>query len=320
MPTTRSPVTLRLAQEVRRSFTKDLGTQFETLTVAERIVRTVVNLTDAVRERRESKPALRRSRGVTPQKGHPEDGRSPDAPSRIDDAALIEQSRHRPDLFAVLYDRYFGEIHRYVGGRLGTQIADDLAAETFLVAFRKRQSFDPARGAIRPWLYGIATNLVAQHRRSETRRLEALQRTPAYGTADDGHEDSVATRVTAASAQGRLAAELGRLPDGDRDVLILVALADLSHEEVAQSRRTGRNGGNRGNGAGDAFGLSTGCGLSTVGSPRPVVPAMTRHDLAMASRSRPRLYVADAVGPVRQASTGKAGEFARKRRAGGEIP
>ncbi|WP_066942414.1 RNA polymerase sigma factor [Microtetraspora fusca] len=153
----------------------------------------------------------------------------------IDDAALIAQSRRRPDRFAELYDRYFREIYAYISGRLGGQIADDLAAEVFLVAFRKRDSFDPARGSVRPWLYGIATNLVAQHRRSETRRLEALRRTPRDTTAEHGHEDLVATRVTAASAQGQLAAAIGDLPDGDRDVLVLVALAELTYEEVAQA-------------------------------------------------------------------------------------
>lgn len=137
----------------------------------------------------------------------------------------------------MLYDRYFVEIHRYAAGRLGPQIADDVAAETFLVAFRKRESFDPARGTVRPWLYGIATNLVAQHRRSEMRRLEALQRAPVTGEADEGHEERVATRLAAAGVQGPLASALSGLPDGDRDVLLLVALADLSYEEVSQTLR-----------------------------------------------------------------------------------
>lgn len=159
----------------------------------------------------------------------------PDVPVTDDDAALIERSWHHPEAFGVLYDRYFEEIHRYVSGRLGMQIADDLAAETFLVAFRKRQTFDSARGAVRPWLYGIATNLLAQHRRGETRRLEAFQRAPAGEVADDGHEDRVTARVAAANAQGRLAKALGRLSTGDRDVLLLVALADLTYEEVAQT-------------------------------------------------------------------------------------
>lgn len=158
----------------------------------------------------------------------------PDVPVTVDDAALIEQSWRRPDVFAVLYDRYFDEIYRYLAGRLGPHIADDLAAETFLVAFRKRRSYDAARGAVRPWLYGIATKLLAQHRRSETRRLSAFQRAPVDVLADDGPEDRVTTRVAAANAQGRLASALERLSHGDRDVLLLIALADLSYEEVAQ--------------------------------------------------------------------------------------
>lgn len=159
----------------------------------------------------------------------------PDVPTMTDDTTLIAQSLHRPELFAVLYDRYFDEIHRYVSGRLGTQIADDLAAETFLVALRKRHTFDPERGTVRPWLYGIATNLVADHRRSERRRLLAFHRTPVDSSSHDGHEDRVAARLVAAGAQGRLAAALRSLSDGDRDVLLLVALADLSYEEVAQT-------------------------------------------------------------------------------------
>ncbi|WP_259404823.1 MULTISPECIES: RNA polymerase sigma factor [unclassified Microbispora] len=159
----------------------------------------------------------------------------PEAPADLDDAVLIERSWHRPELFAALYERYFGEIHRYAAARLGTQVADDLAAETFLVAFRKRDGFDPARGSVRPWLYGIATNLVAQHRRSESRRLEAFQRAPVDRGAVSGHEDRVAARVTAASAQGPLAAGIAGLSDGDRDVLLLVAIAGLSHEEISQT-------------------------------------------------------------------------------------
>ena len=76
--------------------------------------------------------------------------------------------------FAEIYEQYFPAIYQYVAGRLGRHIADDLAAETFVVAFRERHSSNPGRGAIRPWLLGIATNLVARHRRSEGRRYRAI--------------------------------------------------------------------------------------------------------------------------------------------------
>jgi RNA polymerase sigma-70 factor (ECF subfamily) len=80
-----------------------------------------------------------------------------------------DESGLPPHDFAALYDAHFSDIYRYIAGRLGRDLADDIAADTFLIALRKRETFDFARGAVRPWLYGIATNLLAQHRRSETR-------------------------------------------------------------------------------------------------------------------------------------------------------
>ncbi len=153
---------------------------------------------------------------------------------------MVAESLHRPERFAAIYDRYFAEIYRYVAGRLGPDVADDLAAETFTDAFRKRAQFQPSRGALRPWLYGIATNLVARHRRVEARRLNALAREAGRARAADGKSadpgdlaDLAAARVSAQQLRKPLARALARLPDGDRDVLLLVSLADLSYEEVA---------------------------------------------------------------------------------------
>jgi hypothetical protein len=89
----------------------------------------------------------------------------------LDDVAVIEASRAEPDRFASLFDRHAPYIHRYLARRVGRQAADDLVAETFLVAFRKRTGYDPRFPDARPWLYGIATNLIAQHRRQEARQL-----------------------------------------------------------------------------------------------------------------------------------------------------
>lgn len=71
--------------------------------------------------------------------------------------------------FTAVHDRHFATIHRYVAGRLGAQAAEDVAAETFLVAYDRRGTFDAARGDVRAWLFGIATNLVSRHRRKEAR-------------------------------------------------------------------------------------------------------------------------------------------------------
>ncbi|MCW2936555.1 MAG: polymerase subunit sigma-70 [Actinomycetia bacterium] len=146
------------------------------------------------------------------------------------------RSLDSPQDFAETFDRYFSEIHGYIARRLGTGVADDIAAETFLIAYRKRASFDYQEGTVRAWLYGIATRLVSHHRRDELRAYRALQRAAAIPPTDDrmiDHTDRVTDRVAAAAVHRQLAAALAALSQGDRDVLLLVALADLTHAEVA---------------------------------------------------------------------------------------
>jgi RNA polymerase sigma-70 factor (ECF subfamily) len=150
------------------------------------------------------------------------------------DAAVIEQSWAEPELFEAIFRRYFGRIHRYLAARVGGSIADDLAAEVFTIAFAQRQRYDLARDCARPWLYGIATNLAGTYRRQEQRRYRALARADAQGVAPSV-EELVTERVSAAAAGPALAAALAGLGSGDRDVLLLVAVAGLDNQEVAQS-------------------------------------------------------------------------------------
>ena len=150
------------------------------------------------------------------------------------DAALIEQSWTTPERFAAIFERYFGQIHQYLAGRVGGKTADDLAAEVFVVAFAQRERYDLARGCARPWLYGIATNLIGTHWRQEQRRYRALARADARQVSPSD-EDLVADRVSASAVGPALAAALAALEAGDRDVLLLVALADLGNGEVAQA-------------------------------------------------------------------------------------
>ncbi|WP_433419038.1 RNA polymerase sigma factor [Microtetraspora malaysiensis] len=162
----------------------------------------------------------------------PPQGSAP--PIEVTDAHLIEQSCRHPERFGVLFDRYFDILHRYVHMRLGESAADDIAAETFLRAFRSRQRYDVSRPSARAWLYGIASNLVADHRRNEARRYRALARS-AEPSDVASHADGVVQRVSAAIMQPQLASGLARLSAGDRDVLMLVACAQLSYEEVADA-------------------------------------------------------------------------------------
>jgi len=94
-----------------------------------------------------------------------------------DDATLIRASRLEPERFAGLFRRHAPVLQRYVTRRLGPDAAEDVVAETFMSAFRQRGQYDLSRPDARPWLYGIATNLVGRHRRSEIRQYRALART-----------------------------------------------------------------------------------------------------------------------------------------------
>ncbi|WP_231509887.1 RNA polymerase sigma factor [Streptosporangium roseum] len=136
------------------------------------------------------------------------------------------------DDFSAVFDTYFSEIHRYVTQRLGPGPAEDVVAEAFLTAFRKRARYDPAKAGVRTWLYGIVTNLIHKHRRTEVRTLRAVDR---HGPPADApsHEERVAAQVSAESLRPALAEAIARLGRGERDVLLLSALAGLSHEEIA---------------------------------------------------------------------------------------
>ncbi|RMI41207.1 sigma-70 family RNA polymerase sigma factor [Actinomadura harenae] len=150
------------------------------------------------------------------------------------DAAAIERSLREPESFAGIFDRHYDAIHGYAARRLGPVAADDVAAETFLIAFDRRGDYDLRRPDARPWLYGIASNLIARRRRAEARHYTALARTGADGPSE-GPEERAADRLDASAARRPLAAALADLNDGDRDVLLLVAWAGLTPTEAGEA-------------------------------------------------------------------------------------
>ncbi|MFF4499008.1 RNA polymerase sigma factor [Streptomyces sp. NPDC001401] len=152
-----------------------------------------------------------------------------------DDAAIIAQSLEQPELFALLYDRYASDIHRYAARRLGDTTADDVTADTFLVAFRIRSRYDLTRANARPWLYGIAGNLIGKQRRAEVRALRALARTGHDPVTDSWGASWVEDTDSRIAAQGPLAGALAVLSAGDRHVLLLIAWAELTYEEAAEA-------------------------------------------------------------------------------------
>jgi RNA polymerase sigma-70 factor (ECF subfamily) len=149
------------------------------------------------------------------------------------DAAVIAASLAEPARFGVIFDRHASVLHRYLVRRIGPDDADTMVGEIFLIAFEKRTRYDLGRLTARPWLYGIATNLVAKHRRREARRLRATARLAVDQAAPGDVADRVSATVDAASAWPRVADAVARLPAGERDALLLHVWEGLSYDDVA---------------------------------------------------------------------------------------
>jgi RNA polymerase sigma-70 factor (ECF subfamily) len=108
------------------------------------------------------------------------------------------------------------------------QLVADLTADTFVEAIGSFHTFDPSRGAVRPWLFGIARHVYAKHCQLTARRLDAAQRDAARRVLDAEEIDD--------DRDGReLLGRLARLSSADRAAIELVDLVGLTPREAAQA-------------------------------------------------------------------------------------
>ena len=156
---------------------------------------------------------------------------------------MTDVDADRPDLsgsageaaLTRLYDTHARDLHRYLARRLDPTVADDLVAETFLVAWEQRARYDPTRGVARAWLFGIATNLLRRHARVEANTLRAMTKDAGRATTVEPEDAASAARVDASRAGRALAEGLMALRQEERDVLLLVAWAGLRPVEIADA-------------------------------------------------------------------------------------
>src|SRR5207253_11041078 len=116
------------------------------------------------------------------------------------DAVSIARSVDEPAVFAELFERHFSLVYRFLTLRAGEQSASDLAAETFVTAFRRRADYDVTRSDARPWRLGIAANLAREQHRSERRRQETVLRLTRERPADS-EEDALKRDDAGASSE-----------------------------------------------------------------------------------------------------------------------
>lgn len=156
-------------------------------------------------------------------------------PDTSSDAVLIRRSLRRPDEFEGLFERHAATMLRYLQLRVGRDLAEELMAETFVRAFDARERFDMRRESALPWLYGIASNLIRMHFRTEERRLRAYQAAAGLEVQPGDSTEEGVERVHASELAPALAAALAALPAVQSDVLLLHTYAELTHGEIAEA-------------------------------------------------------------------------------------
>lgn len=133
---------------------------------------------------------------------------------------------HAHDLHRV-FELHFDDVWRFLV-RLGAPPADaeDLAQNVFVVAHRRLASFETSR-PMRPWLFGIARNVLRDHRRLAVHRHES-----ATGDVDEVRSDP---RLRAFEASQLLYAALSELPEPLRAIVVAHDLEELEMREAAEA-------------------------------------------------------------------------------------
>ncbi len=138
--------------------------------------------------------------------------------------AVVTSFRNARGSFEHVFRSEYNAVRRYVLRRADPALADDVVAETFLVAWRR---FDDVPAQPRPWLLGVARRVLAEHLRAQRRRDSRLTRVSevldvarGLALAEEPSDDAVVRAVE-------------RLPAGQREALLLTAWENLPPREVA---------------------------------------------------------------------------------------
>jgi RNA polymerase sigma-70 factor (ECF subfamily) len=155
--------------------------------------------------------------------------------AELSDRALWQQARDGHEAaFGVLFERHAGRIYNYCFRRTGDwAIAEDLTSTTFLLAWRSRGRAPLEAESALPLLYGIATNVLRNQRRSLRRRREAFARLPLERTEEPDFAEEGSIRLDDQVAMRQLLQLFARLPRREQDVIALCEWSELSYEDAA---------------------------------------------------------------------------------------
>jgi RNA polymerase sigma-70 factor, ECF subfamily len=167
------------------------------------------------------------------------------ATEMTDDRLLRRMMAGDEDAFAQLYRRKHPAIYRFALHMSGNPtIAEDVTQEVFMTLIREPRRFDPTRGTLGGFLFGIARNHLRKRWEQERRlipfagdndELDDLINAPAAASNGNGHipRPSVSDEFTSLETVSRVRQAISTLPENYREVLILCELEEMSYEEAA---------------------------------------------------------------------------------------
>jgi RNA polymerase sigma-70 factor (ECF subfamily) len=151
----------------------------------------------------------------------------------LDDESVLRVSLSEPERFGELFDRHHRTIWVYVSRLAGTDVADDIVGDVFVVAFANRRTFDGSRGTVRAWLYGIATNRLRTRLRSEFRARRAFAKVARSQIAAEDGTTVVDDADELAASMDAVLRAMSRLRRSERELIVLHAWEELSYAEMA---------------------------------------------------------------------------------------
>ena len=154
--------------------------------------------------------------------------------SQGSDAEHIVGSLTEPQLFSAIFERHASAVFKFLARQVNQELADDLLAETFIVAFRSRARYDRSYLNARGWLFGIAVNISRHHRRSFSRQRILQARIGSQREPAPDEETYADDRLMAGATRHLVASALDDLKPLHREVLLLAAF-DLDYEDMARA-------------------------------------------------------------------------------------
>jgi RNA polymerase sigma factor (sigma-70 family) len=151
----------------------------------------------------------------------------------LDESALWSRSRSGDaEAFGQLFERHAKAIYNYCFRRTGDwSVAEDLVSLVFLEAWRRRDKELPS-GKVLPWLYGIATNVLRNRRRSDRRFAAALGRVPRRQP-EPSFANDADDRIDDERQMKRILGVISQLPWHEQNTFVLCAWVGLSYEDVS---------------------------------------------------------------------------------------